>query len=249
MITDNEFEIDPFQLFSGAPIIVPGLELKIYQPKLYQIAEMGEEKFYHYLSFFKINKENTIKKIVDKEILDYLNDKTDYEILKMFIDIQPEIEKGIIEIMNLVLKDIEFIKVNSLFIVVKSLAGQQYIINDQYFTIIKEILYKIFNLEDSKPEFNPANSLASEIAKKIQKRREKLAEMQGKKTQSIFADFISILAVGLSSADISKMLNLTVYQIFNLMKRFGMYNQYNVQIQAMLQGASDIELIDWLQKI
>ena len=248
MITDK-FKIDPLKLISGAPITVPGLELTIYQPKLYEIAMIGEEKFYEYLSYFKINKKTVLSKIKEKELVEILEQKTDYEILKLFSDNEPAIEKGVSVILNLVLKDMEIIKLNPFFIFIKNQAGQQYVINDEYFTIIKEILYKIFALEDQKQEFNPANNLAAEIAKKLQERKEKLARLQGKKDQSLFADFISILAVGLNCADISKILNLTVYQILNLMKRFGMYNQYNVQIQAMLQGAEDVELIDWLQKI
>jgi hypothetical protein len=249
MTIDNEIKIDALQLISGAPIVVPKLELIIYQPRLYQVAELGEEKFYEYLSYFKISKKVILSKVKDKEFIELLDQKTDYEILKLISENEPSIEEGIITILKLVIKDIEVIKLNPFFIFIKTQAGQQYVINDEYFTIIKEILYKIFGLGKEKQEYNPANSIAADIAKKLQERKEKLARLQGKKEQSMFADFISILAVGLNCVDISKILNLTIYQILNIMQRFGMYNQYNVQIQAMLQGAEDVELIDWLQKI
>ena len=249
MTINDAIKIDPLQLISGAPIQVPGLDLKIYQPRLYQIASIGEERFYEYLGYFKLDKKTVLSKIKEQELIEILEQKTDYEILKMFTENEPEVEKGICTILSLVLKDIEIIKLNPFFIFIKMEAGQQYVINDEYFTIIKEILYKIFGVDGQKQEYNPVNNIAAEIAKKLEERKEKLAKMQGKKDQNMFADFISILAVGLNCPDISKILNLTIYQILNIMKRFGMYNQYNVQLQAMLQGAEDIELVDWLQKI
>lgn len=248
MIIDD-FNIDSFQLISGAPITVPGLELRIYQPKLYEIASIGEENFYRFLSFFKIDKETVSKNIEDKDHLEIINQKTNYEILKMIMQNEPEVEFGVYTIFSLVIKEIESVKFNDFFIIIKTQSGHQYVINDEYFSIIKEILYKIFNLQDAVEGYNPANSIASEIAKKLEERKKRLAALQGKKNQSVFTDFVSILAIGLGCVEVSKILNLTVYQIFNLMKRFGMYNQYNIQIQAMLQGAEDIELVDWLQKI
>lgn len=257
MIIDN-FEIDEFQLLAGAPIKVPGLELKIHQPKLYEIANIGEELFYNYLSFFKIGKDVIIDNIEDPQQKIELELKTEYEVLKLLMINQEEVEIGIREVLNLLIKDMEIIKFNESFIFLKSKEGQQHIINDYSFSLIKEIIYKIFNLNPRErvkaKEFNPSNEIASDIAEKLRKRREALEkanpakETQGKKDQSILTDFVSILAVGLSLS-ITQILNLTVYQIFNLMKRFGLYSQYQLQVKAMLQGAENVELVDWFQKI
>lgn len=259
-MTTDKFTIDELQLLSGAPISVPGLGLKIYQPKLYEIAELGEELFYYYLSFFKINKELVLSNIKDSDQRFQLEISSEYEVFKMVIDDQEEIKKGITTILNLVFRDMEIIKFNDSFIFLRTKEGQQYIINDQSFLLIKEIIYTIFNInkketESSSKDFNPGSDLASDIAEKLRKRKEALERLkkasessQGKKDQSILADFVSILAVGLSLS-LNHVLNLTLYQLFNLMNRFNLYSQYQSQIQAMLQGAEDIELVDWFKKI
>ncbi len=260
MITDN-FKIDELQLMSGAPITVPGLELKIHQPKLFEIASIGETSFYNYLSFFKISKEIVLSTVENEQHKMELSFKTDYEILKILMDDQPDIQDGIREIFKLLIKDAEIIKFNESFIFIRVGEGQQYVINDDSFSLIKEIIYKIFNINpketSKKEEFNPSNDIAAQIVEKLKQRKEALEKekasskkdsSQGKKDQSVLADFVSILAVGLSMS-VRDVLNLTIYQIFNLMTRFGMYNQYQLQVQAMLQGAENVELVDWFQKI
>lgn len=249
MIIDNKFNVDLFKLLSGASIHIPSIGITIYQPKLYEIAEIGEKNFYNFLSFFRINKDSIISNIKDHETLYLLENCGDYELLIILMQNEPEIEIGIRTILNLIIKDLKNIKFNENFIFLSTNTGQQYIIDNNSFLMIKDIIYQIFNLEDSTKEFNPANKMASDITNKIMERRKKLDELKGKKEQSIFADFVSILAIGLSCPDVSKILNLTVYQIFNLIKRFNMYSQYNIQIQALVQGAENIELIDWSKTI
>lgn len=257
MIIDN-FKIDEFQLMAGAPIPLPGLDLKIHQPKLYEIALIGEEVFYSYLGFFLINKEFVINSVQDIEQRIELEYKTDYEIMKILMTNEKEVEIGMYTILKMLIKDAEIIKFNEMFLYIKTAEGQQYVINNESFLLIREVVSIMFNLKsvvkDKKKEFNPSGSLAEDIVEKLKKRKEMLEKAQqkqssqGKKDQSMLADFVSILAVGLS-LNIKDILNLTIYQIFNLMKRFGMYNQYQLQTQAMLQGAEDIELVDWFQKI
>lgn len=248
-MTIDKFKIDSFQLMSGAPIYIPSLELLIHQPRLYEIALIGEEQFYKSLSYFKIKKELILNIIQDESEKANFAHITDYDALRIIINNEPEIEKDMLMIFKMIIKDLRAVKFNDGFLFISTELGQQYIINDESFSVIKDILYQIFNLEDKEKEFNPASKAAEDIVDKIQERRRKLSNLQGKKDQSVLGDFVSILAIGLKSLDINTILNLTLYQIFNIMKRFGMYNQYNIQIQALMQGAEDLELIDWLQKI
>jgi hypothetical protein len=248
MIIDK-FKIDSFQLMSGAPIHIPSLDLFIHQPKLHEIALIGEEQFYKSLSYFKIKKDLILNIIQDESERANFAHLTDYDALKIVINNEPEIEKDMTMIFRLIIKELRSIRFNDGFLFISTESGQQYIINDESFSVIKGIIYQIFNLEDKEKEFNPGSKAAEEMVNKIQERRRRLSELQGKKDQSVLGDFVSILAIGLKSLDINTILNLTLYQIFNIMKRFGMYNQYNIQIQALMQGAEDVELIDWLQKI
>jgi hypothetical protein len=241
--------IDDLQLISGTSIQIESIGLKIKQPKIRDIAQIGEAVFYNYLSYFRITKENILNGISDRDQVDALSQLTEYEILHLLISSDPEIEVGMCTILNLIIEDIEFAKFNKMFLIIKLKSGQQHIINNESFLIIKDIIYQIFDIKIQEAAFNPANKQASDIAKKLEERKRKLAELQGKKDESMLADLISILAVGLGCVNIDEILDLTLYQILILIKRFGMYSQYNVQIQAMLQGAEDIELVDWMKKI
>lgn len=251
MTIDNkkEWQIDFFQLAAGAPIPVPNTEIKIRQPKIREIAIIGEEKFYSFVSYFKINKQSLMETVEDIEQKKAISALTEYEVIKLLIDNEPEVGFGMQFILQMVIKDIEIVRFTDTFLFLKVKSGQQYIINNESFLVIKEIIYRIFALQDNKAEYNPANKAAAEIAKKLEERKRFLAQGQGKKGQSILADLVSILAVAFHCLNIDEILNLTLYQVFELTKRFGMYSQYQIQIQAMMQGAEDVELIDWMKKI
>lgn len=241
--------IDSLQLISGTPIQVGEMEVRIRQPKIREIAKIGEKDFYNFLSFFRITKENVLNGITDLAQKEALSELSEYEILHLILSNDPDIEAGMSIILNMIIEDIEFVKFNQMFIVIKLNSGQQYVINDESFLVIKDIIYQIFDIKSQEAAFNPANKQASDIAQKLEERKRKLAAMQGKKDESMLADLISILAVGLGCLNIDEILDLTLYQILTLIKRFGMYSQYNVQIQAMMQGAEDVELVDWMKKI
>ena len=248
-MTTNNFKIDAFKLMSGAPIYVPDLQLYIHQPRLYQIAEMGEENFFSFLSYFKINKSLIEKNIKDPMQSAIISNMNEYELILLLIEEQPEIEAGMSVILKLIIKDLKTIRFNPGFLFLNTESGHQYIINNESFLVIKDIIYQIFSLENSGDEYNPLDGAAEKIADKLRERKRKLQESQGKKDQSILSDFVSILVVGLHCLNLNNILNLTVYQIFNIMKRFGMYSQYNIQVQALMQGAEDVELVDWLQTL
>jgi hypothetical protein len=249
MITDN-FNIDKFTLMSGSPIPVEKLGIIIRQPKLFEIAAIGEESFYRYLSFLKITKKHVLDSLSDRDAKIFINSKNEFEVLNIIISSDPYLENGIKTILNLIIEDFEFIKFNESFMLLKLHSGHQAIINEESFLVIKDIIYQIFNLNSKeKEDYNPINDAAAAIAEKLKKAKEKLNQEKGKKGESILSNFISILAVGLNSLNMDDILNLTIYQVFNIMERFGMYSQYQTQIQALMQGAEDIELVDWLKSI
>ena len=118
--------------------------------------------------------------------------------------------------------------------------------------IIKETYKQIFCLDFSSVvsnNYNPANDRAKKIADKLNKRKEKLSKNNNKSENNIFSNIISILVIGSKSLSISECLNMTVYQIYNILKRFNLYNEYDLQIKALMQGAKDVELVDWTKQI
>jgi hypothetical protein len=52
------------------------------------------------------------------------------------------------------------------------------------------------------------------------KGRKKVAELKGGNTESILSRYVSILTVGMNSMSLRDCLQLTMYQLFDLMERY-----------------------------
>jgi hypothetical protein len=234
-------KIDNLKLMSGVPIFLEEIGLSINQPRIKDIAVVGEVKFYQALSYFLINKQK----------LDITIDISDYDLFMKIINQDQSIQKDVSDIFILTIDGLDSIKFYDTFIIISAFE-QECIIDEPKFLIIKEALIQIFCLGGSSEsdDLNPANKLAQEIAEKIRRRRERLAgSKDGNKSDNIFGHLISILTIGSNSFSVEDCLNFTVYQIFNLIKRFTMYQEYNMQIQALMQGAKDIDVVEWTKQL
>ncbi len=113
-------------------------------------------------------------------------------------------------------------------------------------------MFKLNEVESTE-EYRPANKLAEEIAKKFQKRREKVAKEKGsdneKANEAIIATFVSNLSVALG-LDVGVIKKWTIYQLFTQMKRYNLFTQYDQQVRAaMIGGSEGIEWVDWTQQL
>lgn len=235
-------KIDALKLMSGAPILLEDIGLCLNQPKVKDIGILGEKKFYQGLSYF----------LVSKKKLKIEIDISDYDLFMKIVNQEIDIQKDISDIFILTIDGISNIKFYDSFIIVSAFE-QECIIDEPKFLIIKEALMQIFCLGDeaiSGPdELSPANKLAQEIADKIRKRREQLSsDKETSKSENVLSHLVSILSIGSNNFSLEDCLNFTVYQIFHLIKRFSMYQEHNYQIQALLQGAKDIEVVEWTKQ-
>lgn len=234
-------KIDSLKLMSGVPIFYEDLGFAINQPKIKDIAIIGEKLFYEGVSYFLLS-----RKILEVEEIFM----SDYDLFMFILNTEKFIQKSVADIFILIIEEITDINFYENFIIIKA-SEQEFIIDEPKFLIIKEALIQIFCLDFSgkdSGDLNPANKAAAEIAEKLRRRKEKLSAATTSQSTDIFSHLISILAVGSNTLSIEDCLNLTVYQIYNLIKRFTMYEEHNNQIQALMQGAKDIELIEWTKQ-
>jgi hypothetical protein len=258
MTLDN-FKVDSLTLMAGAPIAVHEYSMIIRQPKVEEIALIGEKKFFTYLSYFKIkNKDFLASMVKDKSpeevqsIITNFFGKNDFDIFVMLCLNDFLFKYGVEIILNLIIQDFNGIEKDEENIKIIYSSGHESIITNDQFLIIREIINTIFCLDGmDKKGKGAANAMAAEIQEKLDERKRKLEALGvgESESQSIISNLISILTVGSNSINMDDILKMTVYQLFNVMKRFGLYQQYQSQMQAMLAGASDIELVDWLQEI
>ena len=134
---------------------------------------------------------------------------------------------------------------------IKLQSGHETIINSNNFYIIKDIINQIFFFEDDGSKYNPASGAAQMIVKKLEERKRKLAQMKNENVENktdIIQNYLTTLAIGSNNFNMQDLLNMTLYQVFKLMKKYSLYEQYQMQVKALMAGASDIELIDWTEE-
>ena len=242
--------ITNFMLLSGNDIPFPEAKVLIHQPRLKDIALLGEKKFF--LGCGLLNFSKGLLNISDKN--DLLN-LTDFDILMKLIisslngkDKEKE-SKEAVEASFLVLTllfpgyEINFLEKG---IELKKDENKAYI-NSDNFSAFKKILTKMFGLSGAggSADFNPAGSLSKKIVEKLKKRHQQLAEMKGSKTQDIFGRYISVLAVG-TGKDINTLFQYTIYQLYDEIQRFNLKREYDTYFKAKLAGAQGLEEVqDW----
>ena len=98
--------------------------------------------------------------------------------------------------------------------------------------------------------FNPADKKAEEIAAKLMKARQRVAEQNGSAGSSVFSQYLSILTVGLSSMSIFDLMNLTMYQLYDLIERYMLFTNWDMDIRSRLAGGKpDSKPDNWMKNI
>lgn len=126
------------------------------------------------------------------------------------------------------------------------------LIDEENFEIFQEALRDIFCMNDGPMDqqtFNPINDRAKQIADKIMKGRQKVAELKGNSNVSVFTQYISMLTIGLhiSMLELKK---LTMFQLYDLVERFMLYINWDIDLRSRLAGAKpDEHPENWMKNI
>ena len=98
--------------------------------------------------------------------------------------------------------------------------------------------------------FNPGNARAKEIADKLMRARQRVAAQKHEGEGSIFVQYVSTLTVGLNSMSFEDCLNLTMYQLFDLVERYMLYINWDLDIKSRLAGGKpDGKPDNWMKNI
>lgn len=241
-------------LMTGADILFDDIKIGIHQPSILEISYLGESNFYEALSLLTLTKEKFFSRegaelgLTEKEI----SQITNFTLLSSLLE-QQELAESKINIVNF----LQLIFPNyKIFITPQSiiLSGQETnIIDENNFNNFQLLLKEIFcvtNNSKDQQEFNPVGKKAKQIAEKLMKGREKIAEEKnGNGESNILTKYISILAVGLRY-NINDICQLTLYQINDLMERYSLFINWDIDIKSRMAGASsDSEIEDWMKNI
>ena len=98
--------------------------------------------------------------------------------------------------------------------------------------------------------FNPVDKQAKAIADKLMRARQRLAEERGAENVSVFSQYVSALTVGLQSMSLQSLLDLTMYQLYDLMERYSLYVAWDIDVRTRLAGGDPKSKPDnWMKNI
>ena len=235
---------------SAQDIPFAAARLNICQHKIRDIALLGEDNFYAGVEFLKFDKD-----ILSEEDKIHLEDRSNFEVLIAIMNEQNlTIQKQKLQItMVLALLFPEHsIEIKKQYIsLIKD--KQEFQINNENFEKFKRIIKHMFCLDgnkDSDDDYNPSGAMAKQIAEKLKKRHQRISQEKNQnKKISILEKYVSILAVG-ESKDMNSLLNYTVYQLFDELKRYQLKMAWDLNLKARLAGAQDLEdAEDWMQDL
>lgn len=235
---------------SGNDVPFIEAQLVIHQPTIKEIAYIGEEAFFTGCQLI-----NFSKNLLPEEDKMNLENKSNFDILIAILRERNAVmqrNKDCVQMVLALLFPDYMISIGKNNIIFKKSDEEvEHFINDDNFEQFKVIFNQIFAFDDDSVRgYNPKGDLAREIADKLNKRHQKLAEQKPKSAKvDILSRYVSILAVG-SQKDMNSLLNYTVYQLFDEFKRFQLKMGYDIYLQAKMAGAKDLkEVEDWMKDI
>lgn len=234
-------------LMCGSDIPIPEIQAVIHQPKIKEIALIGEADFFVAIQCLNVNKDFLRQ---DKTLLQNTSN------FQIFMTIMLEKETKDKKLATQQLLQLLFPQHTVMFtprsILLQGKETSQ-IIDENNFDALQEILKQIFcvsNKNNQQAGFNPANEKAREIAEKLMRGRQRVAELNGSANASIFSQYLSILTIGLSSMSLQELMELTMFQLYDLVERYQLYISWDIDIRSRLAGAKpDDRPENWMKNI
>lgn len=233
-------------LMTGVDIPIPDLQLVIHQPTIKEISMMGEHDFFVGIQALCIQKDMYLS---DENLL---SSTTNFQVFMAIVNEQSVANKKEIVLQTLMLLfpnyKVVFTPRSMMFIQDEVTI----MIDEGNFNILQNLLAEQFCLSGmGQEQFNPANEKAREIARKLTKARQKVAEIKAQENSgSMFSQYLSVLTVGIGSMNLKDAMDLTVYQLHDLMERYSLYINWDVDLRSRVAGAKgDRPVENWMKKI
>ena len=233
-------------LMTGTDIPIEECQLILHQPSLKEIGYLGEETFFIGMQCLTLNK------MMFSEDKSILADTSNFQIF-MTIMLEPKAldkkyaTQQLLSILFPAYK-ITFTPNSLLFIS----EGGTTIVDTNNFDSLQEVVKQVLCVNSSANQtgFNPGDDRAKEIAEKLMRGRKRVAEQKGEANSSILSRYISILTIGLHSMSLNDAINLTLFQLYDLIERYTLYINWDIDIRSRLAGAKpDSKPDDWMKNI
>lgn len=234
-------------LMCGTDIPVPELQTTIHQPTIKEISYIGEQEFFIGLQTLSINKNMLAQ---GNSVLE---STTNFQIFMTIMKEQETKDKkdAVINLFQLVFPGSQVIFTPMSILLNKE--GQQTLVDENNFDTLQEMIKQIFCVNSGPMDqstFNPADEKARQIAEKLMRGRQRVAEQKGETNSSAFGRYLSILTIGLNAMPLSEAMDLTMYQMYDLVERYTLYLNWDLDVRTRLAGGKpDSKPDDWMKNI
>lgn len=235
-------------MMCGADIPVPECQLTIHQPRIKEIALIGEQDFFIGAQTLTLNKAMFVE---DKEGLANISN---FQIFMMIMSEKEAKEKklAVQQVFTLIFPDSNVL-ITPRSLVFNKKDNSNITIDESNFEYLQDILRMVFcskNGPMDQQAFNPANDKAKEIAEKLMRGRERIAAERGDTNSSVFSQYLSILTVGLQSMSMQDLMDLTMFQLYDLIERYSLYVNWDIDIRSRLAGGKPDKSPDnWMKNL
>lgn len=233
-------------LMTGIDIPIPELQTTIHQPTIKEISMIGEQNFFIGIQLLCVDK----KLYIEDENL--LANTTNFQIFMTMIEQKQMADKkqSVQQVLTLLFPQAKVIFTpRSIFL---NFGEGNVTIDEGNFEKLQELLIQQFCLQGSGQEsFNPQSKKAKEIAQKLMKARQKVAQSKAKENSgSMFTQYLSVLTIG-TSLTLKDVMDLTMYQLYDLVERYSMYINWDIDIRSRMVFGSknDKPIENWMKQI
>ena len=222
--------------------------LIIHPPSIKEISYMGEREFFSGVQVICVN-----KSMYDNQNID-LNKFTNFDIFMQLLEEKEmkEQKENVISVLNMLFPSYQVIITPRSILFNQE--GNIFILDEKNFEVFQKDLAIILCLQQSgQQSFNPSGSKAQEIARKLQQARNRVAAQKAKEeggSGSMFSQYLSILVIGTGTMNLQQAINLTIYQIHNLIERYSLYINWDLDVRSRLAGAKGEKPVEnWMKSI
>ena len=238
-----------FALIAGIDIPIPECRLILKQPKIKDLAFLGDINFFTGAQTLGLHKSMFMSE--DNSVPD---DISNFQIFMTVIGEKEMVDKkkSVKDLLNLIFPDYTIL-ITPRSLVFQDKEKNSFNIDDSNFEALQEVIREVFCLKTGPMDqtaFNPADAKAREIAQKLMRGRQRVAAQKGGSNTSVFSQYLSILTVGLHSMSLQDLLNCTMYQLYDLMERYSLYMNWDIDVRTRLAGGKPESQPDnWMKNI
>ena len=234
-------------LMCGTDYPVPECQIILHQPRIKEIALIGESDFFSGIQCLCLNKSMFVK---DESDLQNVNN---FQIFMTIMSEKRALQKreSVQQVCTLFFPKHKVLFTPRSMLITGNESKVQ--IDETNFEYLQAAIANICCMKTGpmdQQSFNPGDAKAREIAEKLMRGRQRVAAQKGTSNTSIFSQYLSILTVGLGSMSFEDCMDLTMYQLYDLIERYMLYVNWDMDVKCRLAGGKpDSQPDNWMKDI